>query len=184
MVPPWPLAPTNSSAPLYGRECAFRYRLRKRFSREARAKVQRRAEKFSLTDRNRKCGRHCFAQDRMIGASVQALLPHRMQTCLPAAARFRCIGPCIRFKHHFRENRNDHIGGEVWFDSIPFSKAVCEICLAMASDARRPRAAAGPARIPDARRSEGVSGICSPERRQPGRLRAATDAAAVTAEAA
>ncbi|MGZ3324330.1 MAG: hypothetical protein ACXU9C_25605, partial [Xanthobacteraceae bacterium] len=96
--------------------------------------------------------------------------------------RIRCVGSYIRFKHHFRENRNDHIVGEVWFDSIPFSKAACEICLA--SEARRTRAAAGLARIPDARRSEGVSGICSPERRQPGRLRAATDAAAVTAEAA
>jgi hypothetical protein len=96
---------------------------------------------------------------------------------------FRCAGPFIRFTRPIRENRNDHIIGEVWFDSIPFSKTAFEMCLA-ASEACRPRAASGLARIPDARRGEGVSGVRSLERRQPERHRAAIDAAAVTAEAA
>jgi hypothetical protein len=92
--------------------------------------------------------------------------------------------PVHPFTHHVRENRNDHIVGEVWFDSIPFSKAASEICLAMASEARRARAAACPARIPHARRGEGVSGLCSFERRQPERHPATIDAAAVTGEGA
>jgi hypothetical protein len=83
---------------------------------------------------------------------------------LVGRGRIRCAGRFIRFTHSIRENRNDHIVGEVWFDSIPFSKSTFEICLA-ASQARRPRAAAGLARIPSARRDEGIAGVRSPERR-------------------
>jgi len=91
--------------------------------------------------------------------------------------------PVLRFPHHVRENRNDHIVGEVWFDSIPFSKAALEIFLAMASKARRTRPAARLARIPDARSGKGVSGICPLEPRRPERRPTAIEVGAVTAEA-
>ena len=86
MVPPWPSVPTNSRrghAPARSRALVrprerSRYPLRKRFSRGSRTKVQKARVKIFTGSLRSAMRRHCFAQDRMIGASVQALFPHRM----------------------------------------------------------------------------------------------------------